>query len=86
MSGHTRCGSGTGLGSLEEVWDGSGEPRGGPGRLLGPWDRSVMGRWTVEEVRDGSLDPVPRVQRTVPDLPDGQLTYSGPLPGSKQPF
>ena len=48
---------GTGQGTLEEVQDGSGETRGGQGRVGGPSGRSVTGRGTLEEVRDGSGDP-----------------------------
>ena len=46
-----------GRGTLREVWDGSEEPRGGPGRFVGPSDRSGTGRGTLVEVRDGSGVP-----------------------------
>ena len=46
------------------VWDGSSDPRGGPGRVKGPFHRSGMvlrlsksfetGRGTLREVWDGS--------------------------------
>ena len=36
--------------SLAEVRDGSGEPRGGPGRVRGPSQLSGMGRGTIGEV------------------------------------
>ena len=40
-----------------EVRYGSGDPREGPGRFVGPLGRSETGRGTLEEVRDGSRDP-----------------------------
>ena len=46
-----------GRGTLGEVWDGSLDPRGGPGRIGGPSSRSGTGRGTRWEVRDSSLDP-----------------------------
>ena len=56
-----------GRGTLEEVRYMLGDPRGGPGRVLGPLERSGTGRgtlWEVQdglgtlvEVRDGSEDP-----------------------------
>ena len=61
----------TGQGTLGEVWDGSGDPREGPGRVGGPSGRSrkpsvrsSTGRRTLWEVRknlgevqDGSREP-----------------------------
>ena len=44
-------------GTFLEVQDGSGEPRGGPGRVEGPWRKSGMGQGTLPEVRDGLGDP-----------------------------
>ena len=40
-------------GTLEEVRDGSGDPRGGPGRVGGPSGMFVTSRETHGEVRDG---------------------------------
>ena len=48
--------SGTSRGNFLEVRDGSGEPRGGPGRVEGLSGRSGTGRVNLEEVRDGSED------------------------------
>ena len=45
--------SGKGQGTLKEVWDGSGDPRGVPGRVGGPSETSVTGQGTHGEVRDG---------------------------------
>ena len=42
---------GTGLGTLGEVQDGSGDPLGGPGRVWGPSGRSGTGRGTHWEVQ-----------------------------------
>ena len=42
--------------TLEEVRDGSGDPRGGPRRVGGPSVRFGKVRWTLGEVRDESLD------------------------------
>ena len=41
-------------GTLGEVRDGSGDPRGGPGQIVGPSGRSRTGQRTLKEVRDGS--------------------------------
>ena len=46
-----------GRGTLSEVLDGSGDPRGGPGRVGGPSGRSVSGWGILEVVREGSEDP-----------------------------
>ena len=50
-------------GTLGEVRDGSGDPRGGPDESRDPWGglvrvgglfrKSGMGRWTLGKVRDG---------------------------------
>ena len=50
--GEVRDGSGT----QGEVQAGSGDPRGGLGRVRGPSRRSETGRMTFEEIRDGSWD------------------------------
>ena len=42
-----------GWGTLGEVRDGSGDPRGCPGRFVGPSGRSETGWGTLGEVRDG---------------------------------
>ena len=44
-------------GSIEEVRDGSLNPRGGVGRVGGPLRRSGTVRRTLREVRDGLEDP-----------------------------
>ena len=49
--------SGTGWGTLGEVRDGEGDPRGGPRRVGGPSGRYGMARETLGKVRDGSEDP-----------------------------
>ena len=46
-----------GRGTLGEVRDGSGDTRGGPGRVGRSTRRSVMGRGNYLEVIDGSGDP-----------------------------
>ena len=43
----------TGRGTIGEVWDGSGDPQGGPGRVEGPSGRFGTGWGTLEEVRTG---------------------------------
>ena len=43
----------TGRGTLGEVWDGSGDSRGGLGRVLGPLGWSGTGRGTLREVQTG---------------------------------
>ena len=48
---------GKGWGTHEEVWDGSVDTRGGPGRVGGILGRSGTGRETHVEVQDGSGDP-----------------------------
>ena len=48
---------GTGLGTLVEVWEGSENPRGVPGRVRGPSGRSRKGRETLGVVRDRSGIP-----------------------------
>ena len=58
---------GTGQVTLEEVRDGSKDPRVGPGRvggnsescglIRGPSGRPGTGRVTHEEIQDGSWDP-----------------------------
>ena len=75
--------SGTGWGNLgvardgsrniPEVWDGSGDPRSGEGRVgvtsersgtgWGTFWRSTTGPGTLGEVRDGSGDPLRRPGR-----------------------
>ena len=45
--------SGTGRGTIGEVWVGWGVPWGGSGRVGGPLVMSGTGRGTLEEVRDG---------------------------------
>ena len=47
----------TGRGTLEEVWDGSLNARGGLGRVGGLTGTSWMGRGTLGEVRDVSGKP-----------------------------
>ena len=42
------------MGTLEEVWDKSRDPRRVPGQVWGPTRRPGMGRGTVGEVRDRS--------------------------------
>ena len=54
--------------TLGEVRDGSGDPRGGPGRVEGPSGSSGTGRGTLGEVWDGSRDP-----RGVPEMGRGTL-------------
>ena len=49
--------SGTGEGTLGVFWDVLGDPRGGPGRVKGPFWRSGTGWRTLPEVRDGLRDP-----------------------------
>ena len=44
--------SGTGRGNLGEVWDGSGDPRKGPGRVVGTTGRSETGLGTLGVVRE----------------------------------
>ena len=46
--------SGTGRGTPLEVRDGSGDSRGGPGRVGGPSSRCWTGHGTLGEVMDGS--------------------------------
>ena len=46
----------TGQGTLAEVYDWLGGPRGGPRRVGGPSGRSGTGRGTLGEVRNGSGD------------------------------
>ena len=46
--------SGTGRGILRVVQDGSGDCRGVPGRVGGPFLKSGTGRGTIREVRDVS--------------------------------
>ena len=43
--------------TLDEVWDGSGDPRGSPGQVGGPSGRSGTGRGTHGKVRDELADP-----------------------------
>ena len=43
-------------GTLGEVRDTSRDPRGGPGQIRGPSERSGTGQGTLWEVRDGSGD------------------------------
>ena len=43
-----------GRGTLEEVWNGSRDTRGDPGRVKGPKRRLRIGRWTLAEVRNWS--------------------------------
>ena len=42
--------------TIGKVRDGSGDPRGGQGRVGEPSDRSRTGRGTLEKVRDRSGD------------------------------
>ena len=42
--------------TLLKVWDGSGNPTGGPGRVGGPSRRSGKGHGTIPKVRDGLQD------------------------------
>ena len=42
--------SGMGQGTLEEVGEGSGDPRGSSGMVVEPLRRSGMGRGTIWEV------------------------------------
>ena len=46
----------TGRGTLGEVRDGLGDPRGGPGRVRGPSERFGTVRGTLVEVQDVSGD------------------------------
>ena len=46
-----------GRGTYGEVWDGTGDPQGGPGRVGGPSKKSGTCQGTLGEVRDGSGDP-----------------------------
>ena len=46
-----------GLWTLLEVWDGSGDPPEGLGRVEGPNRWSRTGRGTLPEVWDGFGDP-----------------------------
>ena len=48
---------GMGQGTLMEVWDELGDPRGGPGCFGGPSGRSGTSQETLGEVRDRSGDP-----------------------------
>ena len=50
--------SGTGQGTLGEVWDGLGDPRGGWGRVGGPTGSSGMGRGKLGEIWEGLVDPL----------------------------
>ena len=43
--------------TLGEVWNGSGDLRGGTGRVAGPSERFGTGWKTSPEVRDGSEEP-----------------------------
>ena len=43
-------------GTLGKIWDGSGHPPGGPGRVGGHSKRSETGRGTLREIQDGSGD------------------------------
>ena len=43
--------------TIIEVWEESGDPRGGPGRVGGLSRRCGTDRWTLGEVRDGSEEP-----------------------------
>ena len=56
MGRGTLGGFGTGRGTLSEVLDGLGDPRGGPGWVRGPSGRSGTGRVTLGEVQDGLQD------------------------------
>ena len=49
--------SGTGRGTLPDVWDGSGDPLHGPGRVGGPSRRSGTGQEVLLGVWDWSWDP-----------------------------
>ena len=44
--------------TLGEVRDGSGNPRGGQGRVGRSTGKSVTGRGTLGKVKDGSEDPL----------------------------
>ena len=81
--------SGTALGTIWEVRDGSGEPRGGPGRDARPSGRSETGRNNITsyehaqgnlgEVRVGSVDPRESGtgQRTLGVVRDGTRDHLG---------
>ena len=43
----------TGRGTIPEISDESGDPRGGPGRVGGPSRKSETDRGTLPEVREG---------------------------------
>ena len=73
----------TGLGTLEEVRDGSKDPPRGRGRVGRSSKRSGTGRGTLREVRDGS-GPSGRFgigQETLGDVQDGS---GDPLVGPGQ--
>ena len=74
-------GSGTGRGTLGEVWDGSGDPLGGLGRVGGPLERSETGRGTHPEVRDGLGDPRSGARRSE-DTQAGPERFGGPTSSS----
>ena len=61
-----------GQGTLEEVWDGSGDPRDGPGRVEGLTGRFMTGQGTIGKVRDWS-----RVSRGGPERVEGLSGRSG---------
>ena len=61
LGGHPKClgrvrrsykRSGTGWGTLWEVWDGLGDPLGGPGRVGGPSRWSGMSCEVLQKVRE----------------------------------
>ena len=52
-SENSQRGSKTGLGTLGEVQDRLGEPRGGPGRVVRPSGWSETGQGTLGKIRDG---------------------------------
>ena len=45
-------------GDSPRVWDGSGDPRGGPGRVEERYRRFWTGRETLRKVRDGLREPL----------------------------
>ena len=69
------------------VWDGSGAPRGVPGRVGVPSVRSDTGQETLGVVRNGSQDPrgVPgRVKRPLGRSGTGRRTLSEVRDGSRR--
>ena len=67
--------SGTDWGTFGVVWDGSGDPLGGPGQVGGPSGRSGTGRGTIREVWDEFGYPG--------EIRDGSWTFSEVRDGSR---